>query len=153
VGTWEWSEETAASIMCGSGCCRTAKDLFHTTNQTSGTTCYSIVWSAYFKHNTNFTLNNAELQACHTMALCTSRHIIRKHSLLSSTMLPPFPNYPLWYTLYISLFPCTNLLTYFFISFQSAFLDYCLSWVGLCTRFHASVVLSYLHYFLLSVFQ
>jgi hypothetical protein len=55
-------------------------------------------------------------------------------------------NLPSLYFLYVTLLPCTNLLTYFYISFQSAFLDYCLSWVRLYIRFHASVVWSYLHY-------
>jgi len=53
VGTWEWSKDTPVSIMCDGSHCHTAKDLFYINNLTNGTTCYSIVWSAYFKHSTH----------------------------------------------------------------------------------------------------
>lgn len=64
------------------------------------------------------------------MAFCTTRHLICTHHLLSSTLFPPFPTSPPWYFLYITLFPFVSQLTYFYISFQSAILCYCLSWYG-----------------------
>ena len=53
VGTLEWSKELPVSITHGSSSCRTTKGLFHTNNLPNSTTCYSIAWSAYFKHNTH----------------------------------------------------------------------------------------------------
>jgi hypothetical protein len=151
VGTWERSNKAPVSIACGSGrCChsRTTKDLFHTNNLTNGTTCYSIVWSAISSTTlTNFTLNNAESQTCHTMASCTSRHPICAHIVFP---LPNLPSLVLSGHYSVSLSQPVNIfLCFISVSISS----YCLSWVGLCSRFQASVVWCYLYYFLLSVFQ